>query len=552
MALKLTPEAIKALIEKLRAYCEELSSQHYRLRQLHEELSFFGIDLPECFLFVEEEDKRIFTAVKEIDALIDKLEEIYQLMLSAEADAFDGLRAKKAGNTGSLPPSPSLYSEGYSPSGADVTGNVMYNSAYCEGVSSGNTPFSDDIVEFVLCGHCGSKIYSGNKFCSGCGKKTEYSNDITSVSQVQFSAVAPKTFIKDEYTELDIYMYEEDYRKAVEKALEDESLKESASGIFSVEDKTRVKIELTSPDVEIDDNVYEQVWNGKFLKFDFAVYLPEDYGKKQIMFTAKIYFNDIPATRLKFIARCKSFREQKLEVIREDVLSAFVSYASADRSKVAGIIQGMKKVRPDIDLFFDVENLRSGDDWENALMTEISRRDLLYLCWSRNAKKSEWVDREWRYALDKKGIDCIEPVPLDSPELCPPPKELSSKHFNDRALVYSGSPDESGNAKQKNECSLAFLLDFRNNNLIYINKEEFLVGRSSGAVDLCIADNSTVSKVHAKILCENGVYYAVDCDSKNGTTVNGRRIQGGERAELPDKSEICFGTDRFRFFAPIV
>ena len=162
MALKLTPEAIKALIEKLRAYCEELSSQHYRLRQIHEELSFFGIDLPECFLFVEEEDKRIFTAVKEIDALIDKLEEIYQLMLSAEADAFDGLRAEEVSYTGSLPPSPSLYSEGYSPSGADVTGNVMYNSAYCEGASSGNTPFPDDIVEFVLCGQCGWN-YGGRK-----------------------------------------------------------------------------------------------------------------------------------------------------------------------------------------------------------------------------------------------------------------------------------------------------------------------------------------------------------------------------------------------------
>lgn len=69
-----------------------------------------------------------------------------------------------------------------------------------------------------------------------------------------------------------------------------------------------------------------------------------------------------------------------------------------------------------------------------ALFREIEKRDILYLCWSHHAKNSEWVDKEWRYAYSQKGIDGIEPMPIELPEECPPPQELSGKHWNDKLL----------------------------------------------------------------------------------------------------------------------
>ena len=112
------------------------------------------------------------------------------------------------------------------------------------------------------------------------------------------------------------------------------------------------------------------------------------------------------------------------------------TYLGANPGK---IIQGMKKARPDLDVFFDVDSLRSGDDWELALHEEIKRRDVLFLCWSHFARESKWVDAEWRYALEQKGADCIEPVPIESPDICPPPVELSFKHFNDKLLYIIDS-----------------------------------------------------------------------------------------------------------------
>jgi hypothetical protein len=116
--------------------------------------------------------------------------------------------------------------------------------------------------------------------------------------------------------------------------------------------------------------------------------------------------------------------------------TAFASYASADRDTVLHIIQGMQKVAPDLDVFLDVASLRSGDRWAHRLVDEIGGRDVFYLFWSESASRSEWVEREWRCALERKGIDFINPVPLVSPAAIPPPKELGELHFNDWVLAY--------------------------------------------------------------------------------------------------------------------
>ena len=96
----------------------------------------------------------------------------------------------------------------------------------------------------------------------------------------------------------------------------------------------------------------------------------------------------------------------------------------------------MLKAVPDLDVFLDVLSLRSGEDWAQALVRTIPASDVFYLFWSEHAKRSEWVEREWRCALEIRGLDFIDPVPLVSPELVPPPAELAAKHFNDWVLAF--------------------------------------------------------------------------------------------------------------------
>lgn len=287
-------------------------------------------------------------------------------------------------------------------------------------------------------GNAEAQSYLGEMYFYGLGINATPSINIR---KVEFSAVAPKQILKGSCTIINLVMYEKEARHVVDAIINEmeEPAQESRSGVHNVKDGSSVKVVLVSPDLTIDDNEETRIWQENHLNFSFAVFLPEEYKKSQILFTASVYVNDVIATKLKFIAKCSSPSEQKIIISREDIFSAFISYASQDRNRVAAIIQGMKKARPDMDVFFDVESLRSGEDWEKALYREIERRDVLFLCWSHFARESKWVNAEWRYALQQKGAEGIEPVPIESPNICPPPEELRHKHFNDKLLYVINS-----------------------------------------------------------------------------------------------------------------
>lgn len=261
-----------------------------------------------------------------------------------------------------------------------------------------------------------------------------------SIQFVQFSAIAPAKMKRGDYSIVQLLMYEDEYREVVERIISrsEDPVSETPGGDLQIRQESRILVRLVSPDIVVDGKMLaleeNRVWQGGYQNFSFAVLPPADYDKRQILFRAEIYVNDIIASNLTFVAAVDSDQEQQLEIRRRDILSAFISYASEDRARVASIVQGMQKARPDLDVFMDVDKLRSGEQWEPVLRKEIDSRDIFYLCWSLAAKGSRFVEMEWRYALAHRGLDYIEPVPIDPPHICPPPDELSSKHFNDRLL----------------------------------------------------------------------------------------------------------------------
>ena len=257
-------------------------------------------------------------------------------------------------------------------------------------------------------------------------------------SKVDFSAIAPKQLVKGEGFIINIVMYEKEFRDYVDEVIKDYDcpVKESKKGRFTVEKKRTVKILLHSNDIEIDDNEDSSVWEGEYLNFNFSLYLSENYQKNQIQFFADVYVDDVILTQLKFFADISApAQNTNLSIYRHDIMSAFISYASQDRARVASIVQGMQAIRPEMNIFFDIDKIQSGDYWEDILKQSIDESDILYLCWSDNARKSEWVYKEWKYSFDSKGIESIEPIPIEPPDVCPPPEELKSKHFNSR-LIY--------------------------------------------------------------------------------------------------------------------
>jgi hypothetical protein len=153
---------------------------------------------------------------------------------------------------------------------------------------------------------------------------------------------------------------------------------------------------------------------------------------------ALIYANELQIARINFVIHVGklSLNAAPLTTQEQRHRKAFASYSSADRDDVLARIQGMLKAAPELEVFLDVHSLRSGQYWEQELFKVIPVNDIFYLFWSESAKKSEWVEKEWRCALKTKGLDFIDPVPLVSPHEVPPPSELADKHFNDWVLAF--------------------------------------------------------------------------------------------------------------------
>ena len=77
-----------------------------------------------------------------------------------------------------------------------------------------------------------------------------------------------------------------------------------------------------------------------------------------------------------------------------------------------------------------------------------------------------------------------------------------------------------------------------------LEKFPFVIGKKKEAVDLVLNDYSA-SRVHARIIREEGGTYIEDVNSTNGTFKNGLRLQPYEKRKLEVGDELRFGKTEY-------
>lgn len=77
-----------------------------------------------------------------------------------------------------------------------------------------------------------------------------------------------------------------------------------------------------------------------------------------------------------------------------------------------------------------------------------------------------------------------------------------------------------------------------------LDKLPFVIGKKKENVNFVINDYS-VSRVHARITQEEGIYYIEDLNSTNGTFKNGLRMQPYEKRKLEQEDELKFGKTEY-------
>jgi len=115
--------------------------------------------------------------------------------------------------------------------------------------------------------------------------------------------------------------------------------------------------------------------------------------------------------------------------------NAFALYASKDASTVSQRLSTLQRWSPNLDIFQDCLDLRPNAAFQPQLEAQIRARDVFLLFWSRNAAASPWVRWEYQTACETKNLNAILSMPLEDPELAPPPAELADRHLRDRFMV---------------------------------------------------------------------------------------------------------------------
>jgi tetratricopeptide (TPR) repeat protein len=217
----------------------------------------------------------------------------------------------------------------------------------------------------------------------------------------------------------------------------------------SVSKGTKLSFCLTMPGLRVDDPVQSLVWWGTTESVQFGVSIPKRYRLGKVVGTITVSQDWIPVGHIKFTlavvassAADLAHSPQSISAVGEAAKRyemAFVSYASEDRTKVLERVQVLPIVG--VRTFQDVLDLGPGERWERSLYQHIDESDIVLLFWSNAAKRSKWVRREVRYALDRKHGDMfappeIGPVIIEGPPVPEPWKELSDLHFNDRIIYF--------------------------------------------------------------------------------------------------------------------
>lgn len=83
--------------------------------------------------------------------------------------------------------------------------------------------------------------------------------------------------------------------------------------------------------------------------------------------------------------------------------------------------------------------------------------------------------------------------------------------------------------------------------IVEINKEIFMIGRSTQLNDFALPKSLSIGRVHAEIFTENASYYVKDLDTKNGTYLNGNKLDSQVKYLLTSGDVLQFANEKAIF-----
>ena len=224
-------------------------------------------------------------------------------------------------------------------------------------------------------------------------------------NEVYSSIFAPAEVKRKSHLQVQVYLHLYEESEKV-KSLAKESDKNAER-----RDYMPLSLKLKKGDkVDVEFNVYGEtrlaserksiIWQGALTKCSFDYFVPKDIDVEELSCVALLSVNGVPICEMRFITRViETPRQLNPEIIAHKYSKVFISYSHQDESKVKFLHEGLEL--GSVPHFFDRKYLKAGDVFPQVIQDYINSADLFILCWSENASKSEYVQKERLQALER-------------------------------------------------------------------------------------------------------------------------------------------------------
>lgn len=240
------------------------------------------------------------------------------------------------------------------------------------------------------------------------------------------SIFAPSEVSKNDFMIVQVFLYpwiEENLVLAKAKDVDPDAVRKNFTPLdvpLKNGDKVTAHLQMSGKGLELSETDIDMIWQDHYTDCQFSVYVPEDYKPQSVVGTVTLSVNGAPAGRMTFKSKIVNVpRLLYAEIVSHKFNKIFISYSHLDEDKVKFIHQAYEALK--VDHFFDRAYLRPGDVYPEKIKNYIASADLFILCWSENAKNSDYVHLEIEDAMKRAypGIDmdkatlAIHPLDID-------------------------------------------------------------------------------------------------------------------------------------------
>ena len=271
---------------------------------------------------------------------------------------------------------------------------------------------------------CKKQIEDFKQQKSNLEKELAFLEEQNKYNEVYSSIFAPAEIKRKSHLQVQVYLhlYEE---SEIVKSLAQESDKNAER-----RDYIPLSLKLRKGDkVDVEFNVYGEtrlmserksiIWQGSFTKCSFNFFVPKDIDVDELSCEANLFVNGAMIGEMRFLTQIvENPRNLNPEILSKSFKKIFISYAHKDFDKVKFMAKAYNA--QGVDYFFDRDYLKAGDIYPKKIKDYIDTSDLFILCWSENAAKSEYVEKEKSQALslsknidENKGTLTIHPLSIE-------------------------------------------------------------------------------------------------------------------------------------------